>query len=170
MLRSETAFVKRMLESLTYPDCNLLTRQTLGFHLPVEVPEVLIACRPHEIDSEAIFVIGNNGVVYDAAGNNQVCDGRRSTSEMPVRQELVKRTAERVRWTQHSCNPADALTNFRGAHTEPLMSRVGGARHTTTRLKRTAAVGHLSDVLELLEVGGWVDGARERRGEGVAPW
>ena len=52
---------------------------------------------------------------------------------MPVIQEPVRRTAGRVRWTQQNYNPADALTEFRGAHVEPLVTLVRDGSYVLRR-------------------------------------
>ncbi len=67
------------------------------------------------------MVVRESKGLLDALDNYLASDDRKSAVEMSVIEELLARAVGWMRWTPHNNSPSDALTKFRGAHTEPFM-------------------------------------------------
>ena len=60
--------------------------------------------------------------LLDALDNDLHQDDRKSALELPIIEEFVRRAMCRPRWCLHNRNAADAMTKFKGAHSEPLFT------------------------------------------------
>ena len=60
--------------------------------------------------------------LFDALDNDLPQDDRKSALEVPIIAEFVRRAMCRPRWCPHNRNAADAMKNFKGAHSEPLFT------------------------------------------------
>ena len=58
----------------------------------------------------------------DALDNDSPQDDRKSALEVPIIEEFMRRVMCRPRWCPHNRNAADAITKFKGAHSEPLFT------------------------------------------------
>ena len=74
-------------------------------------------------DPEMLLIMDSKGL-YDSLANDLPGDDKKSAMEVPIIEEFMEIAQARARWTPHNRNPADALTKFRGAHTEPLLTLV----------------------------------------------
>ena len=74
-------------------------------------------------DPELVMVMDSKGL-HDSLDNDLPGDDRKSAMEVPIIEEFLRLTVGRARWTPHDKNPADALTKFKGAHLEPLISLI----------------------------------------------
>ena len=69
------------------------------------------------------MVMGSKGL-HDSLDHDLAGDDRKSAMEAPITEEIMRLTVGRARWTPHDKNPADALTKFKGAHQDPLISLI----------------------------------------------
>ena len=76
-------------------------------------------------------------------------DDRKSALEVPIIEEFMRRAMCRPRWCPHNRNAADAMTKFKGAHSEPLFTllRTGmytlkGQKSEFDRDRQTGTVYH----------------------------
>ena len=124
----EMAWVKALWESMTWTDYDLILQRRRS-QLPVSQikPVVRSAC-PVFADPEAILVVDSKGL-HDALDNDLPQDDRRSALEVPTIEEFPHSIRGKVRWTPHNHNPADATTNFRGAHAEPTVNMIQTGMH-----------------------------------------
>ena len=79
---------------------------------------------PAYYDLESTLVMDSKGL-FDALDNEIPQDDRISALEVPNREENRRRAMCRPRWCPHNRNAADAMTKFKGAHSEPLFA-LGG--------------------------------------------
>ena len=49
---------------------------------------------------------------------------------MPIIEEFMRRAMCRPRWCPHNRNAADAMTKFKGAHSEPLLTLLRTGMYT----------------------------------------
>ena len=74
---------------------------------------------PAYYDPQRTLVTDNKGL-FDALDNDLPQDDRKSTLEVPIIAEFMRRAMCRRRRCPHDRKAADAMTNFKGAHSEPL--------------------------------------------------
>ena len=58
--------------------------------------------------------------LFDALDNDSPQDDRKSVLEVPIIEEFMRRAICRPPWCPHNRNASDAMTKFKGAHSEPL--------------------------------------------------
>ena len=68
--------------------------------------------------------------LFDALDNDLLQDDRKSALEVPIIEEFMRRAMCRPRWCPHNRNAADAMTKFKGAHSEPLFTLLRTGMHT----------------------------------------
>ena len=68
---------------------------------------------------KALLVMDSKGL-FDALDNDLPQDDRKSALDVPIIEEFMRRATCRLRWCPHNRNAADAMTKFKGAHSEPL--------------------------------------------------
>ena len=109
------------------------------------MPHVIRNGNPAYYDLESTLVMDSKGL-FDALDNDLPQDDRKSALEVPIIEEFMRRAMCRRRWCPHNRNAADAMTKFKGAHSEPLFTllrtgmytlkgeknRVGGSCNSTT--------------------------------------
>ena len=59
--------------------------------------------------------------LFGALDNDLPQDDRKSALEVPIIAEFMRRAMCRPRWCAHDRKAADAMTKFKGAHSEPLL-------------------------------------------------
>ena len=68
--------------------------------------------------------------LFDALDNDLPQDDRKSALEVPIIEEFMRRAMCRPRWCPHNRNAADAMTKFKGAHSEPLFTLLRTGMYT----------------------------------------
>ena len=68
--------------------------------------------------------------LFDALDNDLPQDDRTSALEVPIIEEFMRRAKCRPRWCPHNRNAADAMTKFKGAHSEPLFTLLRTGMYT----------------------------------------
>ena len=86
--------------------------------------------------------------MFDALDNDLPQDDRKSALEVPIIEEFMRRAMCRPRWCPHNRNAADAMTKFKGAHSEPLFTLLRTGMHTLKGEK-----SELADRATLRQVG-----------------
>ena len=66
-------------------------------------------------------VLSDSKGLYDSINNKLPQDDKKSATETPIIEEMMRRMRGRCRWTPHNFNPADALTKLKGAHLAPML-------------------------------------------------
>ena len=61
------------------------------------------------------------------------------TPEVPIIEEFMRRAMCRPRWCPHNRNAADAMTMFKGAHSEPLFALLRTGMYTLKGKKNELA-------------------------------
>ena len=93
------------------------------------MPFVVRDQNPTWVDPESTLVMDSKGL-YDSLDNELPQDDKKSALEVPIILEFLKRIGGRARWVPHNKNPADAMTKFKGAHMEPLLSLLRSGMYT----------------------------------------
>ena len=78
---------------------------------------------------ERTFVVDSKGL-FDALDNDLPQDDRKSALEVPIIEEFMRRAMCRPRWCPHNRNAVDAMTKFKGAHSEPLFTLLRNGMYT----------------------------------------
>ena len=88
---------------------------------------------PAYYDPESTLVMDSKAL-FDALDNDLPQDDRKSALEVPIIEEFMRRAICRPRWCPHNRNAADAMTQFKGAHSEPLFTllRTGDKQENST--------------------------------------
>ena len=73
--------------------------------------------------------------LFDALDNDLPQDDRKSALEVPIIEEFMRRAMCRPRWCPHKRSAADAMTKFKGAHSEPLFTLLRTGMYTLKRRK-----------------------------------
>ncbi len=73
---------------------------------------------------------------------------RKSALEVPIIEEFMRRAMCRPRWCPHNRNATDAMTKFKGAHSEPLFTLLRTGMYTLKGEK-----SELADRATLRQVG-----------------
>ena len=85
------------------------------------MPHVIRNENPAHYDPESTLVMDSKGL-FDALDNDLPQDDRKSALEVPTIEEFMRRAMCRPRWCPHNRNAADAMTKFKGAHSELLFT------------------------------------------------
>ena len=72
-------------------------------------------------DPESTLVMDSKGL-FDALDNDLPQDDQKSALEVPIIEEFMRRAMCRPRWCPHNRNETDAMSKFKGAHSEPLFT------------------------------------------------
>ena len=75
----------------------------------------------------------------DALGNDLPQDDRKSALEVPNIEEFMRRATCRPRWCPYNQNAADAMTKFKGAHSERLFNVLRTGMYTLRAKKNELA-------------------------------
>ena len=113
----EMTWIEAMWESMTWKDFDILTQRRSSRPLKTMMPQVI---RAYD-DPESTLVMDSKGL-FDALDNDLLQDDRKSALEVPIFEAFMRRTMCRPRWCPHNRNAADAMTKFKGAHSEPLFT------------------------------------------------
>ena len=108
----ETTWIKALWESMTRKYFDILTQRRSSRPLKTMMPHTMIL-RVHLLWIPKVF---------DALDNDLPQDDRTSALEVPIIEEFMRRAMCRPRWCPHNRNAADAMTKFKGAHSEPLLT------------------------------------------------
>ena len=84
---------------------------------------------PANYDPESTLVVDSKGL-FDALDNDLPQDDRKSALEVPIIEEFMRRAMCRPRWCPHHRDAADAMTKFKGAHSEPLFTLLRTGMYT----------------------------------------
>ena len=114
----EMMWLKALWESMTWRDFDLLTQRRSSKPLKNLTPYVIRNENPNYYDPESTVVMDSKGL-FDALDNGPLQDDRKSALEVPIIEEFMRRADCRPRWCPHNRNAADAMTKFKGAHSEP---------------------------------------------------
>ena len=82
------------------------------------MPHVIRNEDPAYYDPESTLVMDSKGL-FDALDNYLPRMTGNLLSEVPTIEEFMRRAMCRPRWCSHNRNAADAMTKFKGAHSEP---------------------------------------------------
>ena len=93
------------------------------------MPHVIRNENPAYYDPESTLVMDSKGL-FAALDNDLPQDDRESALEVPIIEEFMRRAMCRPRWCPHSRNAADAMTKFKGAHSEPLFTLLRTGMYT----------------------------------------
>ena len=85
------------------------------------MPHVIHNENPAYYDPENTLVMDSKAL-FDALDNDLPQDDQKSALEVPIIEEFRRRAMCRPRWCPHNRNAADAMTKFKGAHSEPLFT------------------------------------------------
>ena len=113
-------WIKALWESMTWKDFDILTQRRSTSQNMV----------PHVILSKAMILHVNSKGLFDALDNDLPQDDRKSALEVPIIEEFMRRAMCRPRWCPHNRNAADAMTKFKGAHSEPLFTLLRTGMYT----------------------------------------
>ena len=118
----EMTWIKALWEPRTWRDFDILTQRRSSRPLKTMMPHV-IPQRKSSLyyDPGSTLVMGSKGL-FDALDNDLPQDDRTSALEVPIIEEFMRRAMCRPRWCPHNRNAADAMTKFKGAHSEPLFT------------------------------------------------
>ena len=117
----EMTWIKALWESMTWKDFDILTQRRSSRPLKTMMPHVIRNENPAHYDPESTLVMDSKGL-FDALENDFPQDDRKSALEVPIIEEFIRRAMCRPRWCPHNRNAADAMTKFKGAHSEPLFT------------------------------------------------
>ena len=115
----EMTGIKASWESMTWKDFDNLTQRRSSRPLKTMMPHVIRNENPAYYDPESTLVMDSKSL-SDALDNDLHQDDRKSALEVPIIEEFMCRTMCRSRRCPHNRNAADAMTKFKGAHSEPL--------------------------------------------------
>ena len=125
----EMTWIKALWESMTWKDFDILTQRRSSRPLKTMMPHVIRNENPAYYDPESTLVMDSKGL-FDALENGSPQDDRKSALEVPIIEEHMRRAMCRPRWCPHNRNAADAMTKFKGAHSEPLLTLLRTGMYT----------------------------------------
>ena len=102
-------------------DFDILTQRRPSRPLKSLMPHVIRNENPANYDPESTLVMDSKGL-FDAL--DDVC------VEVPIIEEFMRRAMCRPRWCPHHRDAADAMTKFKGAHSEPLFTLLRTGMYT----------------------------------------
>ena len=134
----EMIWIKALWESMTWKDFDTLTQRRSSRILKTMMPHVIRNENPAYYDPESTLVMDSKGF-FDALDNDLPQVDRKSALEVPIIEEFMRRAMCRPRWCSHIRNAADAMTKFKGAHSEPLFTllRLKGREKSQERIMNT---------------------------------
>ena len=100
------------------------------------MPHVIRNENPNYCDPESTLVLDSKGL-FDALDNDLHQDDRKSALKEPIIEEFMRRAMCRPRWFPHNRNAADAMTKFKGAHSEPFFNLLKTGTYTLERIDRS---------------------------------
>ena len=130
-LSSGGTWIKALWESMTWKDFDILTKRRSSRSLKTMMPHVIRNENPAYYDPESTLVMDSKGL-FDALDNDLPQDDWTSALEVPNIEEFMRRAMCRPRWCPHNRNAADAMTKFKGAHSEPLFTLLRTGMYTLT--------------------------------------
>ena len=116
----EMTWIKALWESMTWRDFDILTQRRSSRPLKTMMPHVIRNENPAYYDPESTLVMDSKGL-FDALDNDLPQDDRKSSLEVPITEEFMRRAMCRPRWCPHNRNAADAMTKFKGAHSRAVV-------------------------------------------------
>ena len=125
----EMTWIKALWESMTWRDVDILTQRRSSRPLKTMMPHVIRNENPAYYDPESTLVMDSKGL-FDALDYELPQDDRKSALEVPIIEEFMRRAMCRPRWCPHNRNAADAMTKFKGAHSEPLFTLLRTGMYT----------------------------------------
>ena len=102
------------------------------------MPHVIRNENPAYFDPESTLIMDSKGL-FDALDSDLPQDDRKSALEVPITEEFMRRAMCRPRWCPQNRNAADAMTKFKGAHSEPLFTLLRTGMYTLTGEKSELA-------------------------------
>ena len=93
------------------------------------MPHVIHNENPAYYDPESTLVMDSKGL-FVVLDNDLPQDDRKSALEVPIIEEFMRRAMCRLRWCPHNRNAADAMTKFKGVHSEPLFTLLRTGMYT----------------------------------------
>ena len=117
----EMTWIKALWESIIWRDFDILTQRRSSRPLKTMMPHVIRNENQAYYDPESALVMDSKGL-FDALDNDPPQDNLKSALEVPIIEEFTRRAVCRPRWCPHNRNAADAMTKFKGAHSEPLFT------------------------------------------------
>ena len=118
-----------MWESMTWRDFVILTQRRSSRPLKTMMPHVIRNENPAYYDPESALLMDSKGL-FDALDHDLPQAYRKSALQVPIIEEFVRRAMCRPRWCPHNRNAADAMTKFKGAHSEPLFTLLRTGMYT----------------------------------------
>ena len=125
----EMTWIKALWEWMTWKDFDTLTQRRSSRPLKTMMPHVIRNENPACYDPESTLVMDSKGW-FDALDNDSPQDDWKSALEVPIIEEFMRRAMCRPRWCPHNRNAADAMTKFKGAHSEPLFTLLRTGMYT----------------------------------------
>ena len=125
----EMTWIKALWESMTWRDLNIPTQRRSSRPLKTMMPHVIRNENPAYYDPGSTLVMDSKDL-FDALDNGLPQDDRRSALEVPIIEEFTRRAMCRPRWCPHNRNAANAMTKFKGAHSEPLFTLLRTGMYT----------------------------------------
>ena len=134
----EMTLIKASWESVTWKDFDILTQGRSSRPVTTMMSHVIRNENPAHYDPDSTLAMDSKGL-FDALDNDSPQDDRKSALEVPVIEEFMRRAMSRRRWCPHNPNAADAMTKFKGAHSEPLFKllRTGRSCKSSTNWNST---------------------------------
>ena len=123
---------------MAWKDLDMLTQRRSSRPLKTMTPHVIRNENPAYYDPQSTLVMDSKGL-FDALDNDLLQDDRKSALEVPIIEEFMRRAKCRPRWCSHNRNAADAMTKFKGAHSEPLFTSLRTGMYTLTGKKSVFA-------------------------------
>ena len=117
----EMTWIKALWESMTCRDFDILTQRRSSRPHKSLMPHVIRNENPAYYDPESTLVMESKGLL-DALDHDLPQDVRKSAPAVPIIEEFMRRAMCRPRWCPHNRNTTDAMTKFKGAHSEPLFT------------------------------------------------
>ena len=111
----EMTWIKALWESITWTDFDILTQRRSSRPLKTMMPHLIRNENPAYYFLESTLVMDSKGL-FDALDNGLPQDDQKSALEVPIIEEFMRRSCP------HNRNAADAMTKFKGAHSEPLFT------------------------------------------------
>ena len=136
---------------MTWRNFDILTQRRSSRPLKTMMPHVIRNENPAYNDPESTLVMDSKGL-FDALDNDLPQDDRESALEVPIIEEFMRRAMIRPRWGPHNRNAADAMTKFKGAHSEPLFTLLRTGMYTLKGEKPSWRIVQLNDKLALYHV------------------
>ena len=128
----EMTWIKALWESMTWRDFDLLTQRPSSRPPRSLMPHVIRHENPNHYDPESTLGMDSKGLI-DALDNDLPHDDRKSALELPIIEAFMRRAMCRLRWCPHNRNAADAMTRFKGGHSEPLFNLLRWDVHVEKR-------------------------------------